>query len=96
MSEAKMFLIGKYDQFLQFLGLRVSNEWLLLRAIHREYGEKEAKNLYAMGIILGLKHGTKNNNRTVEKIIKATETKQGKRGEEGNRMKVISNRTLAY
>ena len=72
MNIVRLFLKGKYDQFLQFLGLRIPNEWLLLRAIHREYGEEEAKELYAASIILGLKYGVKNNKQTINKIVKVT------------------------
>ena len=67
-----LFLRGKYDHLLQFLGLRITNEWLLLRAIHYEYGEEEAKSLYATSIILGLNCGTKNNKQTIDRIVKAT------------------------
>lgn len=67
-----LFLRGKYDQLLQFLGIRITDEWLLLRAIHREYGEEEAKSLYAASIILGLNCGTKNNKQTIDRIVKAT------------------------
>lgn len=72
-----LFLRGKYDHFLQFLGLRIHNEWLLLRAIEREHGEEEAKALLASAIILGLKYGVKNNKQTIDKIVKATTAKKG-------------------
>ena len=74
-----LFLKGKYDQFLQFLGLRIHNEWLLLRAIEREHGEEEAKALFASAIILGLKYGVKNNKQTIDKIVKATNKLNPKR-----------------
>lgn len=68
----RLFLVAKHKQFLQFLGLRLTDEWFLLRAIQREHGMEEAKALCAAAVILGLKYGTKNNTQTVNKIITAT------------------------
>lgn len=70
----KYWLKGTYKQILQLLGLKLSDHWLLLRAIGRKHGEEEAKALWVAAIHLGLKHGTRNNKETRDKIIEATKS----------------------
>ncbi len=45
---------AKWSQLLELLGLRITPEWLLLRAMIRELGEEKAQDLYAQSIILDI------------------------------------------
>ena len=54
------------------LGLRLSDHWLLLRTICRDYGNEKAKALLTTSVILGLKYGMKNNKQTISRIVGAT------------------------
>lgn len=74
-TSVKVYIQAYYDRLLQFLNIRISNEWLLLRAIHERYGDSEAKEVYANSILLGLEHGVRNNKSTVKAIREATENK---------------------
>lgn len=86
----KYWVKGVYDQTLQLLGIRISDFWLLIRAIHRDHGGEEAKALWAASICLALKHGNRNNKETRDKIIEAT--KEDPIGDEPNlKIKVYTN-----
>jgi hypothetical protein len=50
----KYWIIAKWNQLLELLGLRITPDWLLLRVIIRELGEEKANDLYAQSIILDM------------------------------------------
>lgn len=64
----KYWIKGTYDNFLQFIGIRLPDEWLLLQAIEKEYGDDAAKSMLTSAIILGLDFGKRNNKETIRKI----------------------------
>lgn len=55
----KFWLKAKWNLVLQLMGLRVSDEWLLLQAIIKEYGEEVGEILLAEAILLELRFGAK-------------------------------------
>lgn len=73
-GKIKYFILGKYHEFLRFLGIELSTEWLLIRAIHWKCGEEKAKELLAVSILLELRYGNKNNKQTIKAIVNGTST----------------------
>lgn len=56
----KMWFRAKRRQFLELLGLRVTGQWTLLRAVNKLYGEEAAKACLVEAIMLELECGIRN------------------------------------
>jgi hypothetical protein len=52
--EIKCLIKGKWGQFLELMGLRITPDWLLLRVMIRELGVEKAQDLYAQSILLDM------------------------------------------
>jgi hypothetical protein len=69
----KYLIKGKWNQFLELLGLRITPDWLLLRAIIHELGEEKAHDLYAQSIVLDIDYNGIPTKKRHEMIVDKTQ-----------------------
>jgi len=64
----KNWLIIKWYDFLVFIGIRLSDDWILLKAIEKIESKNTAKKIFTLAAIIKIKFGTVNNQKTINKI----------------------------
>jgi hypothetical protein len=70
----KYWFRGKWHQLMVLLGLHLSDDWILMRAIHEKYGRDIAEELVTRTVVLGLDYGRSYH--SIKAIREATEPKR--------------------